>query len=99
MRVVVFDPYMREIREEDINPRLFVVGPVAGGCLETGFLIFRNALLYVHRYEAEQPCFMLSEQNIFFGCGLITGGHDRRGSPRAARLSIEDVAAAVQFLK
>jgi hypothetical protein len=99
MRVVVIDPFNREIREEDVNPRLFVVGPVAGGCLDPGFLISGNALLYVHRDDAVQSCFMLAEQNIFHGFGLVTGGHDKRGSPRAARLSVKDVAAAVQFLK
>ena len=99
MRVILIDPFKREVREDDVNPRLFEVGPVAGGCLESGFHISRSAILYVHRYEAGRPGFLLSENNMFFGFGLITGGYDRRGSPRPARVSVNDVAGTVRFVK
>jgi hypothetical protein len=99
MRVIVVDPFNREVREEDINPRLFVVGPVIGGCLEPGFHISRNSVLYVHTCQAGQPSFLLSENNIFHGCALITGGKDRNGSPRPARVSVEDITREVQFLE
>jgi hypothetical protein len=98
VRIIVIDPFNREIREDYVNPRLFEVGPVAGGCLESGFHISRSAILYLHRYEAGQPGFLLSEQNMFFGFGLITGC-DRSGSPRPTRVAVKDVAVTVRFVK
>lgn len=99
MRLIIVDPFNREAREEDIDPGLFMVGPVVAGCLELGFHISRNAVLYVHSEQAGLPCFLLSENNIFHGCALIIGGEDRNGSPRPARVSVEDIAREIQFLE
>jgi hypothetical protein len=101
MRVVVIDPFNREIREEDVNPRLFVIGPVAGGCLEECvFQISRSAHLYIHRDagcpDARAHSFLFREQNIFSNYGLVTGG--RRGIARPSRMSVEEVGLLVRFL-
>jgi hypothetical protein len=98
MRVIVIDPFNREVRTDDVSPRLFEIGPVAGGCLESGFYFSRSAVLYVHRYEAGQPGFLLNENDLFYGFGLITGC-DGRGSPRATRVSVKDIAPIVRFIK
>jgi hypothetical protein len=101
MRAIVIDPFNRDIREEESNARLFVVGPAAGGCLESGFhlSISGRDVLYVHRDQAGQPGFELREQNIFFGWGLITGGNDGHGCPRPARLSVKHVTGIIRFLE
>ncbi|SDO48008.1 hypothetical protein [Afipia sp. GAS231] len=98
MRAIVIDPFNREIRVEDVNPQMFVVGPAAGGGFESGFLISRSGILFVHSSQAGQPAFELREQNIFFGCGLIAG-IDRQGFPRSTGLSVDHVAGIVRFLE
>ena len=76
IRSIVIDPFLREVREAQIENSLEEFQRICGGgFIEFGIWINRKDVLYVNDFAHWRESFVIGEQRVFSGCGLITGGN------------------------
>ena len=97
MRAIIIDPFLREVREAEIENSLgefqYIVG---GGYLEFGVWINNREPLYVNDFAHWKQRFLIGTSHVFSGCGLIVGG-DGKGEARGARVPLVEIRNVVRF--
>lgn len=99
IRGIVIDPFLREVREAEIENSLEEFQRICGGgYIEFGIWINRRDVLYVNDCAHWRESFVIGEQRVFSGCGLITGGNGSGNMDRSARVPIDEIRKVVRFI-
>lgn len=101
MRAVIIDPFLREVREADIENTLEEFQRiVGGGYIEFGVWINRRDVLYVNDFAFWEERFTIGPRHAFSGCGLIIGDDTDSKSKdlaRGARVPLAEILNVVRF--
>ena len=99
LRAIIIDPFLREIREGEIDDDLAEYQRICGGhYIEFGVWINGKDVLYVSDFAHWRESFAIGKRHVFSGTGLITGG-DARGKnmSKSARVSLSEIRDVVRF--
>jgi hypothetical protein len=98
-RLPRIDPFLREVREAQIENSLEEFQRICGGgYIEFGIWINRKDVLYVNDFAHWRESFVIGEQRVFSGCGLITGGNGSGNDmDRSARVPLDEIRRVVRF--
>ena len=99
LRVVIIDPFRREVREawiaDDWNEMQYICG---GGYLEFGIWINQREPLYVNEWAHWPERFVIGGVRSYSGCGVIAGADGRSsGKRKSAKVSVEEIRNVVVF--
>ncbi|HEY3745528.1 MAG TPA: hypothetical protein VGL17_04760 [Gemmatimonadaceae bacterium] len=96
IRAIIIDPFLREVREAEIQNQLEEYQRICGGgYIEFGIWINRKDVLYVNDFAHWRESFVIGEQRVFSGCGVITGGNS---GERPARVPLDEIRRVVRFV-
>jgi hypothetical protein len=99
LRAIIIDPFLREIREAEIDDDLTEYQRICGGhYIEFGVWINGKDVLYVSDFARWRESFVIGGRHVFSGTGLITGG-DARGKrmSKSARVPLAEIRDVVRF--
>ncbi|GAB9241477.1 DUF3846 domain-containing protein [Bradyrhizobium diazoefficiens] len=99
MRVLVVDPYRRDVFEKDIPKTLKGIQDVVHGCIQHVTRFSNGDILYVNedalgRFDAY---FALGKGEALPGFGVVVGSSGTEGDEGPARSSVEELRARIRY--
>jgi hypothetical protein len=99
MRVLVVDPYRRDVFEKDIPKTLKGIQDVVHGCIQDVTRFSNGDILYVNedalgRFDAY---FALGKGEALPGFGVVVGSSGPEGDEGPARSSVEELRARIRY--
>lgn len=99
MRVLVVDPYRRDVFERDIPKTLKGIQDVVHGCIQDVTRLPNGDILYVNedalgRFDAY---FALGKGEALPGFGVVVGSSGPEGDEGPARSSVEELRARIRY--